>query len=266
MAKYLRDEFLKNITITEQTLTLIDEFLSEREETTNTELEADCAEANKKLLMTYIIRFDNRGYKLNDFSEVEKYYSQASNVERIIFLLDSAESERTNKMYGSSFEVRLDSNDTNNTYIQVASDDGDAVNSIFCGLKEILNKCHNKNGYVRNTWSNLLVQLFGVAVNFVISLIAAVEISPHIKIDNAFIIVFLFVFLIFSNAWGFINQQILRFLNYSFPNVRFSRKGKSTLHWLAQALVAGLIVAFTLLIISKISSWVGNIFGQYMTS
>ena len=264
MAKYLRDEILKNITITEQTLELIDEFLSERGTTTNAALTAAGAAAEQHLLMTYIIRFDNRGYKLTDFTDVKKYYAQATKVERVICLLDSAQSEKTNRMYGTHFEIRLDLTDPNNNYIQVTSDDGDAVDSVFCGLMDIIKKCQNQNGLVRNTWSQLLVQVFGVAAGFIISLIAGVKIAPHFNIDNAFIISFLFAFLIFSNTWGFINQQIHRFLNYSFPNIRFSRAGKSSLHWLAQALVGGLVVAFTLLIISQLFGWVGHILGQYV--
>lgn len=264
MGKYLRDERLENITITEQTLELINEFLLAREAATNEALTASGADANQMLLMTYIVRFDNRGYKLNDFSEVERYYAQASNVERIIFLLDSTQSETTNRMYGTYFEIRLDSKDPNNCIIQVSSDDSDTVDSVFHGLMDIIKKCHNKNGLIRNTWSQLLVQVFGVAAGFVISLIAGDKIAPHINIDNAFIIIFLFTFLIFSNTWTFLSQQIHRFLNYSFPNIRFSRKGKSSLHWLAQTFVGSIIVAIFLVVISKIFGWIGQILGQYV--
>lgn len=264
MAKFLRDEFLRNITIDDQTLELLNDFLIERCETTNSALVAAKSADDRHLLLTYIIRFDKRGYKLTDFTEVKKYYSQATKVERVIFTLDSNQSETTNRMYGTHFEIRLDVNDPQNCYIQVASDDGDVVDSVFCGLIEILKKYQNKNGLIRNTWSQLLVQIFGVAAGFVISLIAGVKIAPHLNIENPFVISFLFAFLIFSNTWGFISQLIHRFLNYSFPNIRFSRKDKTSLHWLAQALVGGLIVALTLLIISQASDWVGQVLSQYV--
>ncbi len=93
--------------------------------------------------------------------------------------MDSNQSEATNKMYGTHFEVRLDSNDPNNCYIQAASDDGYVVDSVFCELMDILKKCQNRNGMIRNSWSQLLVQIFGVA--------AGVEIAPHLNIDNAFL-------------------------------------------------------------------------------
>ncbi len=84
MAKFLRDEFLKNISITEETLTHINDYLSEREAITNVNTTDD-----KALLMTYIIRFDNRGYRLDDFLEVMNNYKRADSVERILFILES---------------------------------------------------------------------------------------------------------------------------------------------------------------------------------
>lgn len=264
MAKFLRDEHLKNITVNEQTLELINSFLVDRGISTNQELEKAGGSKDDILLLAYIIRFDNRGYKLTDFNDVKKYFAQASKVERIIFVLDSNTSERTNRMYGTHYEIRFDSLDSNNTYIQVASDDGDAVDSVFNGLKDIINKGKNRNGYIRNTWSQLLVQIFGVAAGFFISLIAGLKASPYLSIENAFVITFLFAFLIFSNAWGFINQQILRLLDFSFPNVRFVQANKNTLHWLVQALVGGLVVAFTLLLISGLFEWVGKILGKFI--
>jgi len=264
MAKFLRDEHVKNLSITEETLDMINEFLVDREATTNDTL--GTTEENKKniLLLTYVIRFDNRGHKLNDFDEIKKYYSQAKNVERVLFILDSNLSERTSRMYGTYFEVRLDYNDPNNCIVTAASDDEDSVNSVFNGIMDILNDCKNNNGRVRNSWTQLFVQIFGVAAGFVISLIAGLQISPYINIDNAFVIVFIFMFLIFSNAWGFINHQINAFLNYSFPNIRFIRKGKDSLHWLLQTVIGGLVVAVFLLLIGKASQWVGKILGQFI--
>jgi hypothetical protein len=264
LAKFLRDEFLENFTVTEQTLDQINDFLTERETVTNQKLGQEGAEANQLLLLNYIIRFDNRGYKPNEYSDLKKYYAQANNVERIIFTLNSTQSVNTNRLHGTHFEIKIDAKDSKNTYIQVSSDDGDAVDSVFCGLLEIIKKGKNKNWLVRNTWSQLIVQVLGVAVGFVISLIAGLQATPHINIENSFVITFLFAFLIFSNAWGFINQQILRFLDYAFPNVQFSRLGKSSLHWLSQAFVGGIVVASTLLLLSKTFSWIGAILGQYI--
>jgi hypothetical protein len=264
LANYLRDEFLENFSVTEQMLEQINEFLTERETKANEKLKESGVEPDQELMLNYIIRFDNRGYKPTDFSEFQKHYSQANSIERVIFTLDSAQSVKTNRMYGEHFEIKIDAKDPRNTFIQVSSDDSDSVDSVFCGLLEIIKKGKNKNWLVRNTWSQLIVQIAGVVFGFILSLIAGLQISPHINIENSFVITFLFAFLIFSNTWGFLNQQILRFLEFSFPNVRFIRQGKSSLNWLSQAFVAGIFVAITLLIISNVFGWLGSILGKYI--
>lgn len=264
MAKFLRDEFLKNITFDGRCLDQINSFLIQRLLDFNKEVKAREGNDTEVMIPTYIIRFDNRGYKLNEFSEVKKYFDLASSVERIIFTFDTALSEKSNRMYGTHYEVRLDANDGNNSNIQVASDDSDAVDAVFNGIMDIVSKGGNKNGYIRNTWSRILVQVLGVAIGFFISLIAALKISPYVKIENSFVITFLFAFIMFSNAWGFINQQLLRFLDYSFPNIRFVQSGKSSLHWLIQAIVGGVVVALTLYFISSSLGWVGRVLGPHI--
>lgn len=264
MAKFLRDEFLRNLTIDEDILDIVDAHLRGRQNSTNAQLGASGSGQDQVLVLKYIIRFDGRGYKLTDYKEFKKYYKQAQNIERVIFVLDSALSEKTNRMYGTHYELRFDRNESTHCYIQVASDDGDAVDSVFSSLREIIDKGKNRNGLVRNAWSQLVVQVFGVACGFVFSLIAGINLSPYLKVDNPFVISFLFAFLIFSNTWGYLNQQILNFLNCSFPSVRFKRKGKDTLHWVLQALVGGLLVALALLIINQVFHWVGQILGQYI--
>lgn len=269
MARFLRDIKIANVTVSEQLLQLINDLLVERCRVANAALDGlDIApeqKADRKLMLSYIVRFDNRGYRLLDSAEALRYYKQATEIERVIFTLDSVQSER-NRLYGTYFELKLDAKEPNNCYIQASADDGDAVDSVYNGLLEILGKGKNRNGWVRNTWSQLLVQILGVASGFILSLIAALKAAPYLKIENAFVLTFLFTFLIFSNTWGFINQQILRLLNYSFPNVRFTREGKDSVHWLIQGLVVGLLVALFLLLFGELMAWVGRILGEYVVS
>ncbi|HFQ5066102.1 TPA: hypothetical protein ACGUVR_004707, partial [Vibrio vulnificus] len=261
---FLRDQFIKNVTVDEELLQQVNDFLAERCISSNEQLEKKGGVQEDVLLQNYIIRFDNRGYKLTEFSDVQKYYAQATKVERVIFTLDSNRAAFSNKQQGTSIELRLDSNEPNNTTLQVSSDDGDLVDSVFCGLLEIIKKFQNHNGKIRNNWTQLLIQLLGVGLGFVASLVMALKLYPYVKIESAFIITFLFTFLVFSNAWGFINQQILNLVNKLFPNVRFARAGRSPLNWLWQALVGGLIVAFALLIINGILDWVIKVLGNYV--
>lgn len=270
MASFLRDIRISNITITEHILQLIHELLLNRAVAANAAIEkqnlTEEQKADQRLVPSYVVRFDNRGYRLHDAAEALRYFQQASEVERVIFTLDSAQSERTNRQYGTFFELRLDAKDSNNCFIQVSSDDGDTVDAVYNGLLEIVEKCKNRNGWARNTWTQLLVQILGVGLGFVLSLIAAIKASPSIKVENAFVLTFIFAFLIFSNAWGFINQQILGLLNYAFPNVRFTRQGNDGVHWLVQALVGGLLLTAFLFSFSKVMGWVGGVLGAYVLS
>ncbi len=264
MGTFLRDQHIKNVTVNEALLTQVNDFLTERETSVNAELRAKGRVDEDLLLLNYIIRFDNRGYKLMEFSDVRKYYAQASEVERIIFTLDSNRATFSNKQHGTSLELRFDANDPSNTYLRISSEDGDLVDSVFCGLLEIITKYQNQNGKIRNAWTQALIQLFGVGLGFVASLITALKIYPYVNIENAFIISFLFTFLVFSNAWGYINQNILKLVNRLFPNVRFVRAGQSRWSWVWQALVGGLIVAFALLVINGILDWVIKILSTYV--
>ncbi|EOX4457808.1 hypothetical protein ACJ5M8_002867 [Vibrio antiquarius] len=264
MGTFLRDQHIKNVSVNEELLQQIDDFLSDRRRSTNEVLEEKGAVQEDFLLLNYVIRFDNRGYKLSDFSDVKKYYSQASKVERIVYTLDSNRAVFSNKQQGTSIELRFDSNDPNNTYLQISSDDGDLVDSVFCGLLEVIKKYQNHNGKIRNAWTQLLIQILGVGLGFVASLLITLKVYPFVKIENAFVITFLFTFLIFSNAWGYINQQLLNLVNRLFPNIRFIRAGRYRWTWVWQSLVGGLIVAFALLIINGILDWVINILRAYV--
>jgi len=268
VAKFLRDGYLKNITITEKTLTLIDEYLSELENAHNEtlrELDPDAPETiDKTLVMTYVIRFDNRGYQLNDFSEVKRHFVQAINVERVIFQLDSGLSARTNATRGDLCKVHLDSRTPNNCFISVTSELSHVVDSVFHGLNDIIDKCRNRHGFARNTWFQLALQIFGVIVGFGASLIAGVEIAPHLNIDNSIVISFLFAFLVFSNLWGFIYAQFLRLFDHLFPSIHFLRKEKDRFHWLAQTVIGGLIVAVVIFFLGHAFVWAGKILGQFV--
>lgn len=270
MARFLRDIRISNVTASEEFLKAVHDLLIGRCLAKNAAIEAknttDQEKSDEKLFLSYVVRFDNRGYRLHDPDEALRCYKRAAEVERVIFTLDSALSERSNRLYGMFFELRLDAKDPNNCFIQASADDSDIVDSVYNGLLEIVTKNKNTNGWIRNAWSQLLVQIFGVAAGFILSLIAGLKIAPYLKVDNAFVLTFLFAFLIFSNTWGFINQQILRLVSYSFPNIRFVRTGKGSTHWLIQTLVGGVLLALFLLIFGELMAWVGSVLGEHIAA
>ena len=264
MSQFLRDATIKNINVDESLLKALNHFFISKANKSNNNMPEIDGNEKKRLIVSYIIRFDQKGYRFYDFQEIMKFYNQASNVERIILTLESIESGSSNHNIGTSLELKLDAKDINNCSLIVSSDDDNWVDSIFTGVQELLNQHHNKSGLVKNNWTYLLVQIFGVIFGFVFSLLATIKITPFLKIENAFVITFLFIFLIFSNLWTFINPQIAKVLNYYFPNLRFKRKGKETLHWLIQTVIGGLVIAVTLFLLNKILEFVGSVLSEFI--
>ncbi len=123
-------------------------------------------------------------------------------------------------------------------------------------------KCKNQNAWVRTAWTHLVVQIIGVTLGFILSLWAAVKISPKLAIENAFVISFLFVLLIFSNTWTYLNQKIISFINTLFPTLKFNRPRKDPMHGLIKAIIAGIAIAVMLYILNWVFSYVGDILGS----
>ena len=117
---------------------------------------------------------------------------------------------------------------------------------------------------IRNAWVELLIQLFGVLIGFSLSLWGATKIEPYITIENAFLISFLLLLLIFSNLWAQIGVRLKLLLNYTFPSIKFYRAGKDRMHWLYQAIVGGLVVAGSLFLLNWIFKFVGKMLGAFV--
>lgn len=258
MAHYLRDELLTNLTLTEDRLSQLDLALQARLPSMPENVPVGEG-GDPPVMMFYVIRFDGKGYRVFSFEALVAYFRQADYVERIAFVLESGVSLSTGRNVGSFAELRLDNREPSNSFIQVSSDDGDWVESTFAAGKDVLRRCANRNGWMRGLWSQLAIQIGGVFLGFLLSLWAAISISPYIRIENAFFIAFLFVLLVFSNLWGFLNQRLLSLVNRTFPNVRFFRPDRDRLHWLLQALVGGIVVAVALFLLNWLFAYVGQI-------
>ncbi len=259
MSKYLRDEFLKNLRLNETRLKKINDVLVDIVVELGQGINRDNEdEVNRKfLLRSYIIRFDNKGFLLHDFDTVMRYFREARKVERIIFMVETSESFLSNKQRGKSIELRFDTQEVNNCYLVVQDDTSDWTDASFLKIKELLNTYQNRNYIVRNNWTPFVVQILGVFVGFVLSLWAAVKISPFLSIDYAFVVTFVLAFLVFSNSWTFIYPWILKVLNFYWPNI--SLKDRKGLHWLIQALISTAFVAFFLFIINKLFIYIGKL-------
>jgi len=263
MAYFLRDEKIINTTIDLDSIEKLCRMFTERLDSLNSGLaENDTSDA--KALLTYIIRFDNKGYRVFSISELKYYYEQAKQIERIIITIESVVSLKSNRNMGTYMELRLDKNDQNNCILIVTSDNKDWVDASFSATQEVLSKFKNKNGYVRTTWTPFMVQIFGVFIGFTLCLWTAFKISPLIKIENPLIIVFLFVLLIFSNIWTYLNAQLLRILDNLFPNIRFVHEGHERIHWLFRTIVGSSIFAIILYLLNLAQKFLIDFFRRLL--
>jgi hypothetical protein len=138
------------------------------------------------------------------------------------------------------------------------------MNGSLSLVQEILQKQANKHWLARNPLVELMLQLTGLFAGFLISLWGASSISPNLQIENAYLISFLLVLLVFSSLWGFINIRLRGMLSRVFPSIAFFRPHKARLDWLAQALVGGLMVAATIFIMNLGFNYVGRMLGAFV--
>ena len=143
MAHFLRDERLENLTITEDSLNQIHQVF-ETQSLTIPEAANPQPSQTQSFYLMYIIRFDNKGYRMFSFDQLLQYFRQANYVERILFTLESDVSIRTNRNVGSHLELRLDEKDPNLCIVSVTSDNGGWVDKTFCAMDEILSRCKNR--------------------------------------------------------------------------------------------------------------------------
>lgn len=248
MSQYLRDEYITNINLDDQALLKINEDLVEIAK------EVKLLGNDKSLIKSYVIRFDNNGFRLYDFEMVLRYFKDAHRIERVIFLLESQEAIETSKLRGESIEIWFDAKDVNSCKLVVQSDNSSWVNSTFLKLKERINKYKNKNFIIRNRWTLIIVQLTGVIIGILVSLLIAIKLSPKLQIENALAFTFVIAFLIYSNIWTFLLGAISRCLDYYWPNISFKRiKG---VHWLIRALISTAFVSIFLFILNRISTYI----------
>jgi hypothetical protein len=199
MAHFLRDQFVVNVTITDESIAHISSTFTERANQHNATA-PQFNNAPNLAFVTYIIRFDNKGYRVFTLDELLQFYRRATVVERIIFSLETPESKQTARAAGTFMELSLDKVQSTNL-LAVSSDSRDWVDASFPAVQDALLKCKNFNGWVRSAWTTFGVQIIGVIVIFLLCLWLAARIAPRLTVENAFVLSFFFLLLIFSNVW-----------------------------------------------------------------
>jgi hypothetical protein len=263
MAHFFRDQQVKNSTFDEDSLRQIVAVLENRNAVLNARVPPDKT-VEQTGYVTYVIRFDNKGYRLASLAELLGYFHLAKEVERVFFNIDTGESLSSGKQIGAFVELGLDTRDPNRCLLAVTSNDGEWVDASMAAVQEVLARCKNKNGWVRTAWMQMAVQILGVSLGFVFCLWIAGKIAPKLAIENSFVITFLFLLLMFSNVWLFLNQRIFFFVNGLFPNIEFYRPRKNRMHWLMQRIVGTMILAVALYVIGKLASLLGDILSGFV--
>lgn len=263
MAHYLRDQQITGVSVTEDHLSHICAAFTERASQLNATV-PDSDDTDRRAFLSFIIRFDNKGYRVFSLEDLLRYFRQAKSVERVLFTVETGQSLRSNRQIGTVLELRLDEKDPNSCFLTVTSDDKDWVDASFSAVQDTLARCRNRNGWARTAWTVFGVQLLGVTLGFILSLWAATKVAPKLSIENAFVFSFLFVLLIFSNTWTFLSQQIIRLINIAFPNIKFLRRDKERLHWLLQAVIGGAIGAIVLYVLSQAAAFGLEVLGAFI--
>ena len=263
MAKFLRDEQLSNITITREAIMQIVEVLATHG-LTMPEYDANVPNDQQDVYIFYTIRFDQKGYQVGNMTQLLSYFEQATDVERIIFELASGDSRGTTRVSGSYLDLTLQKDNQVHSFLTVSSDNEGWVTAAFADVKEVLTRHKNRHAFVRNEWSDLIIQVAGVAVGFAFSIWAASEIAPSLKVENAFVISFIIVLILFSNLWTPIKQRIDRVIYSAFPVIKFYRPRTNYLNLIIQAVVVTIVSTLVVLSVTAIVDFVGTTLGQFM--
>lgn len=258
MAHFLCDQVITNVTITENTIKQISSLFENRLARFNANIAED-----KRAILSYVIRFDGKGYHVYSLKDLLLYFQQAKEIERIIFTFETSESMLSNRRIGAIMELLLDQKNSSACFLNVTSDDKDWVDASFSAVQDILAKSKNKNGWVRMAWTDLVIQIVGVAFGFFISLWISNKISPKLLVQNSFIICFLFALLIFSNTWSYLNKRIHFLLNKYFPNIKFYRSDKDQINMIVQAVISAVLGTIVLGILGLLFSYAMNILSGF---
>lgn len=251
MGDYLRDKKLIKKTITEDSLNALVEVLEDQESKLNS------TNAKGYCFISFVIRYDGKGYKIFVLSDLLKHYKKAKNIERIYLKLDIAGDIPNAMRDGEAIEVWLSNINNETSYIKVEGDDLDWVNLTFTALDEIFDQCKSRHSWIRGGWVPLAIQLSGVMVIFTLCLLLSRSASEHLIFENPGLFAFIFFFLVFSNIWTYLNPLIMRLLENIFPNIYFNRKDKQDINTLLMGSVTAGLLGLLWFVLSVLSANLG---------
>ncbi|MDE0283717.1 MAG: hypothetical protein OXN26_04085, partial [Gammaproteobacteria bacterium] len=176
MAQFLRDVHLSNLKVTEELLIQLTEVFTNRAQILHNSATAQGNEY-KEPFLTFILRFDNKGYRLFTCDDLLLHFKRADKVERVVISIETRESLTSNRHIGEHLEVKFDTLEEKNCSLSVTSDHSDWVDASYSAVMEVITKHKTKTGWIRSGWSTLVIQLLGVVGGFALSLWAAEAIA-----------------------------------------------------------------------------------------
>ncbi len=137
MAHFLRDQKITNLSVTEDNLTQISSTFADRAVVLNANIPENDA-TGKRAILSYVVRFDDKGYRVFSVDALLRHFRQATTVERVLFTVETGESLRSSRQTGAFMELRLDEKDPNTCFLSVTSDDNDWVDASFSAVQDTL--------------------------------------------------------------------------------------------------------------------------------
>ena len=241
MSDYLKDSFIPYLTIDTVALDSINDDLQ------TIVNEASSLPENEQLKSNvYTLRYDGMGIVRKDYSEIKRCFETGRNIERVNFNFSSL--KNLSKYKGKGIRILLDAADGSRCYLSVSDDDEKWVDNVYKRLSTRLEKYKNHNGISRNPFTELFIQLFGVFAGFSFCLIAASLLSPTLKVQYSFFVLFIGFFLIFSNLWTYILILLGKLREKYWPITSFKKKplgliGQIVLSLIVTSLLTGLVSA-----------------------
>lgn len=251
MVAYLRDTSIPYLTIRSDDLDNLNKDLAT--------IMDEAILTDDSIHIEYTIRYDGMGIIRKNYSEIKQCFDIAKKIDRIILNLKNKESYLSK---GKEIEIRLDSSNYSNCYLKVADDDEAWVEKNFKLLSLRLNKFKNKNSIVHSDFTTLAIQLLGVLSGLILSLIFAKLLTPFIKIQHSFFILFIGIYLVFSNLWTYILFNINRIRIKFWPFISFNKKPLG-IFWQT---VIGLIISSVVMFLAKWSLYILKDASQIITN
>lgn len=249
----------------ESTLTQINDFLEGIRASSNKQwpdLEQRLREnrdvPDDALLIDYVIRFDNKGFKVFDFSTLLRHYREAGGVEKIYFGLSSLKSKRTNQQFGKSIEVCVNAFNDQECKLIVQDDDLTWVDSNFLITKEIIGRFKNFYWLIRSDWTRVIVHFLGLVITLSGSWFLAGQFFPISVSASSFYFSFALFLILFSNISTFVYPAVLKIIDHLFPNIVFLEKRKMFYYQLLTALVSAVFLYVCAVSFNKVIYLIGK--------